>query len=325
MTRIDDILNLEQELNQETQSHLQLKADLSVKLAELSTEESELTIQFKNLQEKLLSNEGLKQATPSIDVNQLIQTVDELDAEITQLREELDPLEHKFAQLNSERSVIDSKIDVLLQEKKQQEEKSHELKQKQTKKQASNKVQNEKQKLRKIKRRIEEQKDIKNNLKEFIKTLDTIQLVVSSYSPLANAKVPLPTSVTDEIQNLIISSKNSFDEAQTKFDPNNLVPFLIDADKSYRSIISAFIKLCDSIPKIILDSGFDEQILTLVNKGLGLNTRHLNAVQSMLIKLEKGVEIAPLASFSNEIKNYFGDNLEYLRITGWVVLEPPPS
>jgi uncharacterized small protein (DUF1192 family) len=325
MTRIDDILNLEQELNQEMQSHLQLKADLSSKLAELSTEESELTIQFKNLQAKLLSNKELKQVTPSIDVNQLIQTVDELDAEITQLQEELDPLEQELAQLNSERSVIDSKIDVLLQEKKQQEEKSNELKQNQTKRLVSNKVQNEKEKFRKIKHRIEEQKDIKDNLKEFIKTLDTIQLVVSSYSPLVESKVPLPTSVTDEIRDLIISSKNSFDEAQTNFDPNNLVPFLVNADKSYRSIISAFIKLCDSIPKTILDSGFDEQILTLVNKGLRLNTRHLNAVQSMLIKLEKGVEIAPLASFSNEIKNYFVDNLEYLRITGWVVLEPPPS
>ncbi|MFW9905726.1 MAG: hypothetical protein ACFFFH_15440 [Candidatus Thorarchaeota archaeon] len=325
MTRIDDILNLEQELNLETQSHLQLKADLSLKLAKLSTEETTLANQFKNLQEKLLSKEELKQVAPSIDVNQLIQTVDELDAEIKQLQEELDPLEQKFAQLNSERSVIDSKIEVLLQEKKQQEENSHELKQKQTKKQTSNKVQNESQKLRKIRNRIEEQKNIKDNLKEFIKTLDTIQLVVSSYSPLVESKVPLPASVTDEIHELIISSKKSFDEAQTNFDPNNLVPFLVEADKSYRSIISAFIKLCDSIPKTILESEFDEQILTLVNKGLELNTRHLNAVQSMITKLEKGVEIAPLASFSNEIKNYFVDNLTFLRITGWVILEPPPS
>ncbi|MFX1507925.1 MAG: hypothetical protein ACFFDC_17700 [Promethearchaeota archaeon] len=325
MTRIDDILNLEQELNQETQSHLQLKADLSSKLAELCVEEEALTNQFVKLQDKLTSEEVEEKTTSSLDIDQLIQTMDQLEAEIAQFQEELDPIEHQIAQLNSERSVIDSKIDVLLQEKKDQEKNFIELKQKQTKKQTSNKVHNEREKLRKIKNRIEQQKTIKGNLKEFVKTLETIQLVVSSYSPLVESKISFPSEVTEKIQNLIISSKKAFDEAQTKFDPNNLVPFLIDADKSYRYIISAFIELCDSISNTLLETDFEEQILTLVNKGLMLNTRHLNAVQSMLIKLEKGVEIAPLASFSNEIKNYFVDNLTYLRITGWVVLEPPSS
>lgn len=325
MARVDDILNLDKELNQETQSHLQLKADLSSKLVELSNEEAPLADQLTRLKEKLTSKELEEKKPPSIDISQLIQTKDQLEVEIAQFQEELDPIEQQLAQLNSERSVIDSKIDVLLQEKKDQEKKSLGLKQKQATKQTSNKVQNEREKLRKIKNRIEEQKNIKGNLKEFVQTLNTIQLVVSSYSPLAESKISLPSEVTEEIQNLIIASKSSFDEAQTKFDPNNIVPFLIDADKAYRKIISVFIELCDSISNKLLETTFEEQILTLVNKGLMLNTRHLNAVQSMLTKLEKGVEIAPLASFSNEIKNYFVDNLTYLRITGWVVLEPPPS
>jgi len=326
MTRIDDILNLEQELTQETQSHLQIKADLSSKLTELSTEQSKLTNQLADLQGKLSSaGDVVKETSPSIDIDQFLQINNELEAEITSFQEELNPLEQQIAQLNSERSVIDSKIDVLLQEKKAQEIKSLELRQKQVKKQTSNKVQNESEKLRKLKNRIEEQKNIKKNLKEFVETLEIIQLVVSSFSPLAESKISLPSTVSDEIQDLILSSKKSFDEAQTNFDPNNLVPFLIDADKSYRDVISAFIKLCDSIPNSLLDTEFSEQILTLVNKGLLLNTRHLNAVESMLVKLEKGVEIAPLASFSNEIKKYFVDNLTYLRITDWVVLEPPPS
>ena len=57
----------------------------------------------------------------------------------------------------------------------------------------------------------------------------------------------------------------------------------------------------------------------LVSKGLDLNTRHLNAVNSMLSKLEKGVEIAPLASFSNEVREYFSKNLSILRIAGSVL------
>ncbi|MFX0124408.1 MAG: hypothetical protein ACFFAE_12270 [Candidatus Hodarchaeota archaeon] len=324
ITRIDEILNFEKELKQETESHLQLKADLSNKLAELSTEESNLMNYYVNLKEKL-SSKDLIEKTSSIDVSQLIQTINELEAEIKQCHEELAPLEQQLAQLNSERSVIDSKIEVLLLEKQEQEEKSLTLKKKQIKERTNNKIQNEREKLKKIKNRINEQKKIKENLEEFLKTLETIQLVVSTYSPLVESKNSIPSNVTEEIQELIISSKTSFDEAQTNFDPNNLVPFLVDADKSYRNIISVFINLCDSIPNSLLESEFNEQILTLVDKGLMLNTRHLNAVQSMLMKLEKGVEIAPLASFSNEIMKYFLDNLTYLRITGWVVLEPPPS
>ncbi|UCG01150.1 MAG: hypothetical protein JSW11_16220 [Candidatus Heimdallarchaeota archaeon] len=324
-TYIDDILNLEKELNQETDSHLQLKADLSVEFAELSSEELQLIDQLSKLRKKLTSIDLVEKNT-SIDIPQLIQTKDELEAEIKQVQLELDPFEQQLAQLNSEYSVIDSKVKVLLQEKNQQEEKSLASKKKgEIKTQTSNKIQNEREKLKKIKNRIEDQKKIKENLEEFLETLETIQLVVSTYSPLAKSDISLPTNVTEEIQDLIMASKTSFDEAQTKFDPNDLVPFLVDADKSYQNIISVFVKLCDNIPNSLLESEFNEQILTLVNKGLMLNTRHLNAVQTMLLKLEKGVEIAPLASFSNEIKKYFVDNLTYLRVTGWVVLEPPPS
>ena len=135
---------------------------------------------------------------------------------------------------------------------------------------------------------------------------------------------PLPPNLTEEVYKHIIQSKNGFDEAQTKFDPNNLVPFLVDANESYQKIVAAFIELCENIPNSLLEQDFSEQVLTLVNKGLILNTRHLNAVESMISKLEKGVEIAPLASFSNEIQKYFVENLTYLRIAG-IVLEPPPS
>jgi hypothetical protein len=41
----------------------------------------------------------------------------------------------------------------------------------------------------------------------------------------------------------------------------------------------------------------------------------------MLSKLEKGVEIAPLASFANEVKIYFSENLAYFRVTGFLLEE----
>lgn len=324
-SRINDILNLEKELLQEKQSHLQLKADLSRKITESTTEETSLSERLTTLQESVLTGEK-KESTVTVDISQLIHTQNRLEDEINQLKEGIAPLEQQLAQLNADRGIIDSKIEVLLQEKKEQERKALELKSKHEKtKRTSNKVLNERERLKKIRTRIEDQKKIKENLDTFLKTLNSIQQVVINYSPLTESKVSLPSDVTDEIQKQIIHAKKCFDEAQTSFDPNNLVPFLVDADESYQKIVSAFIKMCDNIPNSLLERNFSEQILKLVEKGLMLNTRHLNAVESMLSKLEKGVEIAPLASFSNEIKKYFVENLTYLRITGWVVLEPPPS
>lgn len=323
-SRVNDILNLEKELKQENDSHLQLKANQSRKLAELTTEKSALSHQLTMYHESISKGEK-KESTISFDIHQLNLTKIQLEDEIKQLEKEITPLEQQSTQLNTDRSFIDSKIEVLMEEKKEQEKADLEMKQKHTKnKHTSNKVKNELEKLKKIRNRIEQQEKIKKNLGIFLKTLDSIQQVISNYLPLTES-VALPSEVSEEIQEQIILSKKCFDEAQTGFDPNNLIPFLVDADESYQNIVSAFIKLCDNIPNSLLEKKFDEQIFTLFNKGLTLNTRHLNAVQSMLSKLEKGVEIAPLASFSNEIKNYFVENLTYLRITGWVVLEPPPS
>jgi len=322
-SRINEILDIEKELKQEAETHLQIKADLSSKLSELSTEELTLANRWTTLQERISKRE-IKDSVEPFVILQLIETKIQLESEIKKLQEEITPFEQQLAHLKSEHNIIDSKIEVLKKEKQKLEEKALEIKQKQVKsKRVSNKVQNERERLKKVRTRVKEQKKIKDNLEIFLKTLNTIQEVVSTYSPLTESKIPL--AVTEEIYEQIIDSKKKFDEAQTNFDPNNLVPFLIEADASYRNIISVFIKLCDNIPNLLLEKEFSTQILTLVDKGFMLNTRHLNAVQSMLSKLEKGVEIAPLASFSNEIKTYFVENLTYLRVTGWIVLDPPPS
>ena len=323
-SRINDIIKFEKELKEETESYLQLKADLSGKLSEMLAQESSLTERLASLKKSVSAGEVMKE-TDSIDIPQLIQTKIQLENEINEIQKEVNPLEQQLAHINTDRSIIDSKIDVLEAEKKEQENIASRVKQNDEKQRTNNKVQNEKEKLKKIKSRVEQQNTIKENLEIFLETLESIHQVISNYSPLSGSEISFPSNITEEIQEQIIETKKSFDEAQINFDPNNLVPFLVDADNSYKKIVSAFIRICDNIPNSLLEKEFSEQIFTLVDKGFMLNTRHLNAVQSMLSKLEKGVEIAPLASFANEIKNYFVENLTYLRVTGWVVLEPPPS
>ncbi len=324
-SRINEIIDLEERLKQETTSHIQLKADLSRKIAELTNEETALSEQLTTFQESISAKES-KESKDSIDITNLIQIKSQLEDEITKLKAEIDPLEQNLTQLSTESSIIDSKIEVLTQKQEEQEKEITITEQKRAKtKIVSKKIQNEEQRLNKINNQIKQQKEMKNNLQTFLKALESIYQVISTYSPLVDSEnEPLPPNLTEEVYKQIIQSKNGFDEAQTKFDPNNLVPFLVDADKSYQNIVAAFIKLCENVPDSLLEQEFSEQLLTLVNKGFPLNTRHLNAVQSMISKLEKGVEIAPLASFSNEIQKYFVENLTYLRITG-IVLEPPPS
>ncbi|MHA2244962.1 MAG: hypothetical protein ACXADY_08340 [Candidatus Hodarchaeales archaeon] len=315
-SRVNDILNLEKVLKQEKISHLQLKANQSSKLAELSTKESVLSHQLTVFHESL-SREKKKEGTKnSSEIQQLNVAKVQLEDEIKQLEKDIAPIEQQLIKFNADSSIIKSKIEVLVEEKKELEKKDLELKKKQIKnKRTSNKVKNELEKLTKIKNRIEQQEKIKNNLGIFLRTLDSIKQVISNYSPLTES-VTLPSDITEEIQEQIIHSKKYFDEAQTGFDPNNLTSFLVAADESYRNIVFVFIKLCDNIPNSLLEKEFSEIIFTLFNKGFTLNTRHLNAVHSMLSKLEKGVEIAPLASFANEIKEYFVENLTYLRVTG---------
>ncbi len=124
-----------------------------------------------------------------------------------------------------------------------------------------------------------------------------------------------PVDVSQEIQNLILKGKAHFRDAEEKFSANNLTPYLLEAIQAYEDGLKAFILLCDRIPDDLTEKSFTEQVFNLVDHGLALNTRHLNAVDSMLQKLAKGVEIAPLASFANEVRDYFKENLTLLRLT----------
>lgn len=319
-SRINDILTLEDQLQQESISHLQIKADLSQKFSDLSLEETSLSQKLMNLEKKIQIEQ--REEPVSVDTSHLLQTKAQLDEEISQLSKEIAILDQHLSQIKADRSIIDSKIVVLVQEKKKQEKITQEVPKSRTLSvRVSSKLQNEREKLQKIRNQITRQEGIKENLNAFLKSLGSIKEVISDYSPIKESKSSLSAGITPEIQAKIINAKKRFDEAQTSFDPNNLVPFLIDANEAYQNIVSAFIELCEILPNSLLELDFNSQVLTLVEKGLMLNTRHLNAVKSMLSKLEKGVEIAPLASFSNEIRRYFIENLTYLKVTGWVVLE----
>lgn len=319
-SRLDEIYNQQEKLRKDTQSHLKQKASQTQRLAEFTAEEKKLTEKIARLKEKISSGNIVEARTPSVDVSQLILDKEQFEDKINLLQKELDPLKQKLSRLKIDRSSIDSKIEVLIQEKKEHTQNIIVAQQQQSKVQRTSiKVKNEQQRNKKIKAQVDRQKSIFNNLQSFLKSLDIIEQISLNYPPLADSEPSIPPEVSEEISQLIISVKRDYDTAHTKFDPNTLTPFLIDADRAYRNAITAFIQLTDEIPDSLLDEEFSNQVLTLVSKGLDLNTRHLNAVNSMLSKLEKGVEIAPLASFSNEIREYFDKNLSILRLTGLVL------
>lgn len=319
MSRIEEILTLDKRITEESGSHLQQKANMSKELKDLTSKEKILVNQIIMYNERINSNNTDNSLQLDIDnlintKNDLINNIEHLKAEIGIHQDSLSKSKKELENLNSSVSTLDQdkreKVRILLVEK-----------QKITRsKRANVKLKNAQERMRKIKGQFEQQVKIKKNLESFYNVLSKFQLVVSSHSPLSDEKSELPEGINLETKNQILYAKKFFDQAQTKFSATDVTPFLIDAQRAYEEIISVFIQLCPEIPNSLLEEDFSTRVFHLVNNGLILNTRHLNAVQSMLLKLDKGVEIAPLASFANEVKLYFRENLTYLRITG-VLLE----
>jgi len=320
MSQIEEILSLDKHLKEELNSHLRQKAHLSSEFNRLTKTEKDLIDRLKNFKEQKKTKKDVN--VPKHDINQFLQMKNKLEEELKNIRHETSNLEEQLTLLKTESNIIDSKIKHLEQEKTEQQKATLEEKQKHLRsKRANIKLKNAREKMKKVNNRFTQQETIKKNLESFYKTLTDIQQVISNYSPLSEGGSKLPDGISTDIQDDIITSKTLFDQAQMKYSANDVTPFLIDAQKAYEMIVLIFITLCPELPLSLLDQDFSSQVFSLVNKGLILNTRHVNAVETMLKKLEKGVEIAPLASFANEIKKYFIENLTYLRITGWVLLD----
>lgn len=320
MSKIEEILSLDKRLKEEFNFHLRQKANLSSEFNRQIKVEKDLIDRLKKFKEQTKIKKDIK--IPKHDIDQFLQMKNKLEEEMKNIRHEISNLEEQLTRHKTESNIIDSKIKHLEQEKTEQQKITLEEQQKHLRsKRANVKLKNAREKMKKVNNRFTQQETIKKNLESFYGTLTDIQQVISNYSPLSEGGSKLPDGISTDIQTEIIDSKRLFDQAQMKYSANDVTSFLIDAQKSYEMIVSIFIKLCPELPLYLLEQDFSSQVFSLVNKGLILNTRHVNAVETMLKKLEKGVEIAPLASFANEVKKYFIENLTYLRITGWVILD----
>ncbi len=320
MSQIEEIILLEKRLKEEIESHLRQKANLSTEFNRLSKIEKSLIAKIKNYKERI----SIKKVNTNSksETAQLLELKIKMEEEYHNSLNEIENLEKQLTEYKTNLTLLDSKIQQLKQDKLEKERIILAEKQKYARsKKAKAKLKNAREKIKKAKSQLIQQQTIKRNLESFYKTLNDIQQVVSNHSPLSEEQSNKSIKISSDIQDRIIASKKLFDQANMKYSANDVTPFLIDAQESYEQIISVFIELCPELPNSLLENDFSSQIFSLVNKGLNLNTRHLNAVQSMLQKLEKGVEIAPLASFANEVKQYFVENLSYLRISGWIITE----
>ncbi|MHA1225831.1 MAG: hypothetical protein ACTSPV_03735 [Candidatus Hodarchaeales archaeon] len=304
---IDEILELQVLSDRETRLHLEKKASFTSKIKELERKKVELINSIKELEERIKS--PLQYSRDNIDILELEKTSKKLEDEIRINRDITNKLQDKLASLKADYNLLESKIEALINEKLEQEKMLIAIKQQESRsKRASLKIRNERERLNKIKKSLNERKEIKQNLEEFLKALRIIEEVIKGKE----------VDIDEDVKELIIKAKNKWDEAQTVFNANNVIPFLANAQQSYSLVVEVFIRLCNNLPDSLLEEEFKTQVLTIVEKGFLLNTRHLSAIESMLSKLEKGVEIAPLASFANEIRKYYSENLEYFRVAGWV-------
>ncbi|MHA2156902.1 MAG: hypothetical protein ACXABU_16280 [Candidatus Hodarchaeales archaeon] len=318
-SQVDEILTLHSKLEKLSANHLQTKYDLTQELKELTQKEDSIKTEIDGLKDavdRLQTEPKPKRKTE--DITKLIITINDLENEIANNEFQNSELESELTLKKTEHGILVNKIKILQSEKEQLEDSSNQKKAERSRaEKTGDKVRSEREKLNKLRRQIETKEEIKKNLESATQTISLIEQVITTTSPIADSdENEVPQEVSKEIKDLIFDSKQIFDEAQTKFSSTDLTPYLLDADKAYKLGIKAFILLSDKLLDKIIDQPFIDQVFEIVNYGLILNTRHLNAVDAMLQKLEKGVEIAPLASFANEVRDYFSENLSLLGLTG---------
>ncbi len=316
MMSIENIQFLLTKLDQEHTSHLQKKSELSKEIKELTQKEIGLKKALTDTQ-AAISGMG-KRSSSSTDlenISQLVTTVKDLEKEIKQNQYHSTAVETELTHERIQLEMIKNKIEVLNSEKEELEVINKQKKQEQLKqKSKSRKVQDKRERLVKLRKQIDKQEKVKQNLSNFIFVTNLIEQVIKNNLTIdPDEKVDLE-DVTPEIAEMIIEAKDAFQEAQDNYSSNNLTPFLQDANRAFQLAVKAFILLSEGIIDDLAEKPFSDQVFVIVNKGLTLNTRHLNAVDSMLQKIQKGIEIAPLASFANEIKGFFIENLSLLRI-----------
>ncbi len=321
--KIDDILSLLSRMEKLTTNHLQTKHDLSQELKETSEKEKKFKIEVTELKKAVDQSTGESKPERKMeDITKLITTINDLENEIANNELQNSEIESELTLKKTEQGILANKIQMLQNEKEQLEITCTQKKAERSRaKKDSAKVQRERGKLNRLRKQIEVKEEQKKNLESATQTINLIEQVIIASSPISGDKSgEFPQEVSQELQEQIISSRQKFDEAQTKFSSTDLTPYLLDADKSFRIAVKAFILLDSRLRDEITEQPFNEQVFELVSFGLVLNTRHLNAVEAMLQKLEKGVEIAPLASFANEVRDYFNENLSLIGISG-VLLE----
>ena len=316
MMSIENIQFLLTKLDQEHTSHLQKKSELSKEIKDLTQKEVVLKKTLTDMQ-TAISGVG-KRSSSSTDVeniSQLMTTIKDLEREINQNQHHSTAVETELTHERIQLEMTKNKIEVLKSEKEELDVINKQKKQEQLKqKSKSRKVQDKRERLVKLRKQIEKQEKVKQNLSNFIFVTNLIEQVIKNSLTIdPDEKIDLE-EVNPEINGMIIEARDAFQEAQDNYSANDLTPFLKEANRAFELGVKSFILLSDGIIDELTTKSFSDQVFVIINKGLTLNTRHLNAVESMLQKIDKVVEIAPLASFANEIKGFFIENLSLLKI-----------
>lgn len=302
--------------------HLQKKALLTQELTDLGDKEKKM----QSLLLKIRQQADLENIRPNIE-NSNLESAEEkktLLKRLNKLQNEVSHTKEIITELEIMKKNLENSIEVLQQQKGDFIEEVNKLKgQQYSSKKVNMQVKSQKQRLDKLKKRFEDQSQVKKNLESILGSLDIIETVIANHWPLSEEKTAgisdMHMKIDPSIVETIIEANRTFHEAKIKFDSNSPIPFLIGADKAYRTSVEALIKLSERLPDNLIKKEFSKQVLAIVSSGFSLNTRYLNSVRSMIEKLESGLEISPLASFANEIKEYFESNLNLLRIPGSVI------
>jgi hypothetical protein len=289
------------------QEIIRLQQELQRKRRELAALEEEFALEKLEILKEL---SAIKRSSPSEDISQqlTVQSASMDDQKIATLQNELNQLRIIFREKEVENQQLTGSIKTkseelegimaLIREKSLSQPRAEDFDL------LRKEIRNAEHEIRRLKTETEHKTRRIASLKEQSERISLGETLRSQFKT-GNFGSSMPSEIVDfckttfrEAKNFWLDAQNSYSSDITKYLYNGISAFLHSVDMYYAAISSQIPK-----PARNLDV-FSERIHVLSKANIRIRTSIAESLIGMIVKMERGIDIAPQASFVNEIKEF---------------------
>ncbi|MFX0113376.1 MAG: hypothetical protein ACFFB3_02400 [Candidatus Hodarchaeota archaeon] len=303
-----EIIRLQEELQHKRQ-------ELAAREEEFATEKLEILKEISAIKHSSPS-EVISQQTVAKNASMAGQKIASLQNELNQLKRIIQEKETEDRQLNG---LIKSKSEELEGIMTQIREKSLSQPRAEDLDLLRKEVRNAEHEIRRLRAETEHKTRRIGNLKEQSERISLGEALQSQFKT-GNFESSMSSEIVDfckakfrEAKNLWLDAQNSYSSDLTKYLYNGILAFLCSVDMYHAAISS-------QIPKPVRNLDvFTERVHVLSKANIRIRTSIAESLIGMLIKMERGIDVAPQASFVNEIKEFLDGMADLFNLEGPIV------